>query len=70
MIEPLHTERLILRQWNDDDYDLNADQQVMEFFPETLTRAKSDEYASEIQNRLNENGWGFWAVEEKGQKIS
>lgn len=69
MIEPLHTERLILREWHDDDllpfYDLNADQKVMAFFPKVLNREQSDEYAWEIQNRLNKSGWGLWAVEEK-----
>lgn len=38
----------------------------MEFFPAILNREQSDELAAEIQKRIEENGWGMWAVEEKG----
>lgn len=72
MIKCLQTDRLILRQWQEDDllpfYELNSDPEVMAFFPSTLSRNESDQLASEIQARLNKNGWGFWAVEEKNSK--
>ena len=49
----LETERLILRQWKDDDYPkfaaLNADLSVMEFFQKPLSRKESDDLAERIQ---------------------
>ena len=61
------TERLILRQWRADDRPLfaaiNADPQVMEYFPSTLTRAQSDALVDRIINGINVSGWGFWAAE-------
>ena len=63
----LRTERLVLRQWRDDDRDawaaMNADPRVMEHFPSTLTRAEADHWAEVNAARLDENGWGLWAVE-------
>ncbi|MCG7978991.1 MAG: GNAT family N-acetyltransferase, partial [Candidatus Thiodiazotropha endolucinida] len=42
----LETDRLILRQWRDEDYmpfaRINADPRVMEFFPQPLSRIESD----------------------------
>lgn len=66
----LRTQRLVLRQWRDSDRDpwaaLNADPEVMEFFPATLTRAEADasldRYAADIETR----GWGLWAVDLDG----
>lgn len=64
------TERLILRQWRESDFEpfaaLNADPKVMEYFPELLDREASDELADRIRSLINERGWGFWAVEVKG----
>jgi len=65
----LETKRLKLRQWKDQDYlpfaKLNADPNVMEFFPSVLTNIESDELANEMKTLIAEKGWGFWAVEEK-----
>ncbi|MDH5858873.1 GNAT family N-acetyltransferase [Lampropedia aestuarii] len=63
------TERLQLRQWRDSDRSpfaaLNADPQVMEFFPEPLSRSQSDAIADRCESLIEQNGWGFWAVELK-----
>jgi len=63
----LHTERLLLRHWTEADRvpfaDLNADPVVMEHFPSTLDRPASDALADRIAARLDEHGWGLWAVE-------
>lgn len=63
----LRTERLLLRQWRDDDLDafaaLNADPEVMRHFPRTLSRAESDTLASRQRTLIAERGWGLWAVE-------
>ncbi|MEZ9526330.1 GNAT family N-acetyltransferase [Enterovibrio norvegicus] len=65
----LETRRLLLRQWKDDDYlpfaALNANAEVMRYFPEPLSRSKSDELGSRIRSLISERGWGFWAVELK-----
>jgi 3-dehydroquinate dehydratase / shikimate dehydrogenase len=64
------TERLLLRAWRASDRPafaaLNADPRVMEWFPGTLSRERSDEMADAIAARLLEAGWGLWAVEVPG----
>ena len=63
----LSTRRLLLRPWKDSDYapfaDLNADPVVMKHFPGPLTRAESDQFANRARAALEDNGFGFWAVE-------
>jgi RimJ/RimL family protein N-acetyltransferase len=67
----LKTERLILRQWRDDDLRpyaaLNADPRVRQFFPFALTPNRSDEEAAVLRKDLAANGWGAWAVEVIGK---
>jgi len=66
----LETERLRLRQWRPSDFEpfagLNADPQVMEFFPSTLEREASDAMLSRLQSLISERGWGLWAAETRG----
>jgi len=63
------TKRLSLRQWKEEDladfYALNADSEVMRYFPETLDRATSDDMAASFGTLISERGWGFWATEIK-----
>ena len=63
----LRTTRLLLRQWTDADRTpfaaLNADPEVMEHFPSTLTRRQSDEFVVRMSEHLDDHGWGLWAVE-------
>ncbi|MCP4954097.1 MAG: GNAT family N-acetyltransferase [Photobacterium aquimaris] len=65
----METQRLILRQWKSEDYNayatLNADPQVMRYFPATLSTTESDQQAARIESLIAERGWGFWAVELK-----
>ncbi len=65
----VETERLILRDWTDADAEpfakLNADPRVMEFFPEALSRAESDELMAWIREGLARDGYGDYAAEEK-----
>lgn len=65
----LSTDRLQLRMWRESDREpfaaINADPEVMEFFPSTLGRHESDALADRIQSGLTERGWGLWAVEVK-----
>jgi RimJ/RimL family protein N-acetyltransferase len=66
-VTELRTERLLLRQWRDDDLDafaeLNADPEVMRHFPRTLSRAESDALAAQQKRLIAERGWGLWAVD-------
>lgn len=66
----IETERLLLREWRESDRDawaqLNADPEVMEFFPATLDRTASDAAFDRFSARLTERGWGLWAVEHDG----
>jgi RimJ/RimL family protein N-acetyltransferase len=63
----LPTERLLLRRWLPADLEpfaaLNADPDVMEFFPAPLTRAESDALAERADAGFDERGFGLWAVE-------
>ena len=65
----IETSRLILRQWGKTDMaafaDLNADPDVMRFFPAPMTRQESDSLAERFRDGIEQRGWGFWAVESK-----
>lgn len=66
----LRTERLVLRQWLAADLEpfaqLNADAEVMRYFPGVLTQEQSDALATTIRRAIEEQGWGLWAVEVAG----
>ncbi len=66
----LRTKRLILRPWREEDLEpfaqLNADPRVMEYFPATLSKAESDQLAQRIKNKMDEKGWGMWAISVPG----
>jgi len=65
----LSTTRLLLRHWRPEDREpwaaLNADPQVMEYFPARLARAQSDELIERWQAELLARGWGWWAVQSR-----
>ncbi|MER7006821.1 GNAT family N-acetyltransferase [Dactylosporangium sp. NPDC000555] len=62
----MRTERLLLRRWTDDDREpfaaLNADPEVMRYFPRTLSRRESDTFVDRIVQQFDEYGYGLWAV--------
>jgi RimJ/RimL family protein N-acetyltransferase len=64
----METERLILREWREEDRDpffaLNSDPAVMEFLP-AGTRADSDAAVERMIATQAEHGHCFWAVERK-----
>lgn len=66
----LRTERLLLRQWRDEDYEpfaaLNADPETMRYFPEPPSRDESNRLANRARRQIDEEGWGLWAVEVVG----
>jgi len=63
----LVTPRLRLRQWQESDKaafaQMNADPEVMRFFPSTQTREQSDRSVAVWAAELDERGWSNWAVE-------
>lgn len=65
----LETPRLLLRPWKDSDLDpfaaLNADPDVMEFFPKLMTREETSAMVERIKARYAEDSFCFWAAEEK-----
>lgn len=74
MIE-FETPRLRMRQWRDLDRAqfaaMNADPQVMEYFPSLQSRATSDASIDVWQSQFAAQGWSNWAAEliETGQFI-
>lgn len=69
-ITRLETKRLILRQWQPEDFaifaQMNADSDVMQYFPKVLSKQTSDVIANKCQQLIKDNGWGFWAVSLQG----
>ena len=65
----LETERLILRPWIDSDVEpfaaLNADKDVMEFFPKLMTREETEAMVARVKARYAEDSFCFWATQEK-----
>jgi RimJ/RimL family protein N-acetyltransferase len=66
-VAELRTERLLLRQWRDEDLDpfaeLNADPETMRYFPSPPARAETDALAEWSRRHIEQEGWGLWAVE-------
>jgi RimJ/RimL family protein N-acetyltransferase len=69
-VAELATERLLLRQWRDEDLEpyaqLNGDPETMRYFPAPLSREASDAAAEQARRQIEEEGWGLWAVEVVG----
>lgn len=65
----LETPRLRLRAWRDDDLPafaaMNADAEVMRYFPKPMGRKSSDALAALIRSNMAKHGWGLWAVDVK-----
>ncbi|MEV6491294.1 GNAT family N-acetyltransferase [Actinoplanes sp. NPDC051633] len=66
----LRTDRLLLREWRDDDLDpwaaMNADPQVREFLGGPITRAGAAASIARYRAGCAARGWGWWAVEVAG----
>lgn len=65
----IETPRLNLRSWREEDLGpfaaLNADPEVMRYFPSTLSRAESDALAARYQSHIDQHGFGRWAIERR-----
>lgn len=68
-IVQLESDRLILRQWRDADKAdfarINADPEVMKYYPNPLTSHESDALYTRASQMISQQGWGFWAAESR-----
>lgn len=64
------SDRLGFRSWSKNDLDafaeLNADEAVMEHFPETLTKERTKGFIERLQIHYNERGYCYFATEVVG----
>jgi RimJ/RimL family protein N-acetyltransferase len=69
MSTELETDRLLLRQWREEDLDpyarICADPEVMRYLPGILTREESAKQIERFVRHWEEHGYGLWAIEEK-----
>lgn len=65
--DELRTQRLVMRRWHDADRApfaaMNADPEVMRYFPALQDRAASDAFADRIEDLFEKQGFGLWALE-------
>ena len=67
----IETPNLILRTWRESDYApfaaLNGDEMVMRYYPSALTPEESMALIKRrIEPHFRRHGFGFWAIERKG----
>lgn len=67
---PVPTLGLRLRHWAEADRaafaSLNADPEVMRYFPSTLTAEESNTLADRIEAHFHQHDWGLWVAEVEG----
>jgi RimJ/RimL family protein N-acetyltransferase len=67
----LSTQRLLLRRWRAADHRpfaaMNADPEVMEHFPATLSPAQSTASVERFEACFETHGYGLWAIELPGE---
>lgn len=65
----LDTERLILRRWQESDFEpfaaMNADPEVMRYFPAPLSREKTARFIKRAEEKFDQYGFGTWVAERK-----
>jgi ribosomal-protein-alanine N-acetyltransferase len=65
--DTLETDRLVMRRWRPADREpfaaLNADPEVMRYFPSTMSREESDALVDRIEVDFEQFGFGAWALE-------
>ncbi len=65
--DQIRTDRLLMRRWQEPDRGsyaaLNADPEVMRYFPGLITRADSDAHIGRIEDHFERHGYGLWALE-------
>jgi RimJ/RimL family protein N-acetyltransferase len=65
--DTLRTDRLLMRRWREADRDphaaMNADPEVMRYFPAVADRAASDASIGRMEALFDRQGFGLWALE-------
>ena len=65
----IETPRLLLGGWEENDFNIfttmNADSEVMRYFPETYSHDLTKHLYNDIQKEFSEFGYGLYAVREK-----
>jgi RimJ/RimL family protein N-acetyltransferase len=65
--DEMQTARLLMRRWRESDRApyaaMNADPEVMRYFPAVMDRATSDASVDRIERLFDEQGFGLWALE-------
>jgi RimJ/RimL family protein N-acetyltransferase len=68
--DQIRTDRLLMRRWQEADREpyaaMNADPEVMRYFPGLIARADSDAHIDRIEDHFERNGFGLWALELPG----
>ncbi len=71
MTDTIRTERLLLRRWTSDDLaafaEINADPEVMRFFPKPLDAAETRAMVERMEQHFDDHGFGLWAVDVDGR---
>ncbi|CAN7324977.1 GNAT family N-acetyltransferase [Rhizobium rhizogenes] len=61
------TERLIIRNWCDEDrdlaYEINSDDRVMEFYPFRRSRTEADAFFERVRSMIADTGLGLYVLE-------
>jgi RimJ/RimL family protein N-acetyltransferase len=61
---------ITLRQWRDSDLEpyaaMNADPEVMRYFPAALSREQSQVSLARQRSLIEQRGWGLWALDVDG----
>ena len=65
----IETDRMILREWRDDDRvhfaRMNGDPIVMQYLPRSLSEKESNHLVDKFQEHFAEHGFGLYAMERK-----
>lgn len=68
-MDTIETTRLVLRRWRDSDLApfaaMNADPEVMRWFPSTHSREESDASVARFEAQFERAGYGLWALERR-----
>lgn len=68
----LETDRLYLREYVEDDFvplhDIFSDSETMKYYPSPFTDDQTRTWISRNQARYRNDGYGLWAVWQKGVK--
>ncbi|WP_034302104.1 GNAT family N-acetyltransferase [Herbaspirillum sp. RV1423] len=71
MSTELRHARILLRPWRKDDVApcaaMNADPEVMRYFPSVLSRSENDVLVKRIEEHFSLHGFGLWALEIPGE---